>query len=56
MGFLGILEDKHLQHVPGTVILAEKEHQGTEAAAGLKHGSGRDADIILIPQPYAFVA
>lgn len=52
MGFLGILEDKHLQHVPATVILSEEEHQRTEATAGLKHGTGKDADIILIPQPY----
>jgi hypothetical protein len=53
MGFLGVLEDKHLQHVPATVILAEEEDHRTEATAGLKHGTGRDADIVLIPQPYA---
>ena len=52
MGFLGVLEDKHLQHVPATVILAEEEDHRTEATAGLKHGTGKDADIILIPQPY----
>ncbi|KAJ4297996.1 hypothetical protein N0V90_005895 [Kalmusia sp. IMI 367209] len=51
MGFLGVLEDKHLQHVPATVILAEEENHRTEATAGLKHGTGKDADIILIPQP-----
>ncbi|KAH7116696.1 major facilitator superfamily domain-containing protein [Dendryphion nanum] len=51
MGFLGVLEDKHLQHVPATVILSEEESQRTEATAGLKHGTGRNADIILIPQP-----
>jgi hypothetical protein len=52
MGFLGVLEDKHLRHVPATVVLAEEEHQMTEATAGLKHGTGKDANIILIPQPY----
>jgi len=52
MGFLGVLEDKHLRHVPATVVLAEEEHQRTEATAGLKHGTGKDANIILIPQPY----
>lgn len=52
MGFLGILEDKHLQHVPATVILSEEEHHRSEATAGLKHGKGSNADIILIPQPY----
>lgn len=52
MGFLGILEDRHLQHVPATVILAEEENHRAEATTGLKHGAGKDADIILIPQPY----
>ncbi|KAF1996209.1 MFS general substrate transporter [Amniculicola lignicola CBS 123094] len=51
MGFLGILEDKHLQHVPATVILSEEVSQASAATAGLKHGTGKDADIILIPQP-----
>ncbi|KAF2281389.1 MFS general substrate transporter [Westerdykella ornata] len=52
MGFLGVLEDKHLQHVPATVILKEQESQNTlEGTAGLKHGTGKDADIVLIPQP-----
>lgn len=53
MGFLGILEDKHLHHVPATVVLAEEENNLAEPTAGLKHGTGKDADIILIPQPYA---
>jgi hypothetical protein len=53
MGFLGILEDKHLQHVPATVILKEGESQtSNEGTAGLKHGKGKDADIVLVPQPY----
>ena len=47
MGFLGVLEDKHLRHVPATVVLAEEEHQRTEATAGLKHGTGKDANIIV---------
>ncbi|KAF2190431.1 MFS general substrate transporter [Zopfia rhizophila CBS 207.26] len=51
MVFLGILEDHKLQHVPATVILSEVDHRRTEQTAGLKHGTGRDADIILIPQP-----
>jgi hypothetical protein len=55
MGFLGILEDKHLTHVPATVVLSEEQNpltvtEGT-AILGLKRGTGRDADIILIPQP-----
>jgi len=57
MGFLGIVEDKHLAHVPATVVLSEEQNtlpvaEGTVAAATLKRGTGRDADVILIPQPY----
>lgn len=51
MGFLGILEDNRLQHVPATVILSEQVGISAEAAVGLKHGTGKDADIVLIPQP-----
>jgi hypothetical protein len=55
MGFLGIIEDKHLTHVPATVVLSEEQNplavaEGT-APIGLKHGTGKDANIILIPQP-----
>ena len=52
MGFLGIIEDKKLTHVPATVILSEEQHVINEATVGLKRGTGKDADIILIPQPY----
>jgi hypothetical protein len=52
MGFLGILEDKKLAHVPATVILSEDRSLTNDATVGLKRGTGRDADIILIPQPY----
>jgi hypothetical protein len=52
MGFLGVLEDKHLQHVPATVILSDQPTLGSsEGTVGLKHGTGKDADIVLIPQP-----
>ncbi|KAF2502681.1 MFS transporter-like protein [Lophium mytilinum] len=51
MGF-GILEDKSdLAHVPGTVLLAEKISQPGDVLAQLKHGSGADAQIVLVPQP-----
>jgi hypothetical protein len=52
MGFLGILEDKHLAHVPATVVLSEEHNESDQAIEGLKRGSGKNADIILIPQPY----
>ena len=52
MGFLGILEDNKLSHVPATVILSEESSTTpNEATAGLKRGTGKDADVILIPQP-----
>ncbi|KAF1835749.1 MFS general substrate transporter [Decorospora gaudefroyi] len=56
MGFLGILEDKHLTHVPATVILSEEQNplaaaEGAGAVAGLKRGTGKDADVVLVPQP-----
>lgn len=57
MGFLGILEDKHLAHVPATVVLSEEENNlSNRDTSGLKRGTGRDADIILIPQPYVCLA
>ena len=52
MGFLGVLEDIHLQHVPATVALREQQTDtSTVATTGLKHGTGKDADTILVPQP-----
>ena len=43
--------DHHLGHVPGTVLLNEKAAH-TEAVTGLlKHGTGKDAHIVLAPQP-----
>ncbi|KAK5459731.1 hypothetical protein LTS15_003860 [Exophiala xenobiotica] len=56
MGFLGILEDNKLAHVPATVILDDVDNQTTstiEAAQvrGRKHGTGKDSHIILVPQP-----
>ncbi|ORY07936.1 major facilitator superfamily domain-containing protein [Clohesyomyces aquaticus] len=51
MVFLGILEDHKLAHVPATVILNEEQSPNHEVTAGLKHGKGKNADIVLIPQP-----
>jgi hypothetical protein len=50
MGF-GILDDTKLAHVPGTVILDEEAGHTEEQTANLKHGTGKDAHIILAPQP-----
>ena len=50
----GILEDHVLPHVPGTVHLEESRAQETaqvQTSRHLKHGTGKDADIVLAPQP-----
>lgn len=49
---LGILEDHHLEHVPGTAVMndASQELGGVDTSR-LKHGRGRDAHIVLVPQP-----
>src|SRR5271163_3842098 len=54
---LWILEDSHLDHVPGTAPLVDlvlEEDEPTlqpNSVSGLKHGKGRNRDIILVPQP-----
>ncbi|KAF8578767.1 putative cycloheximide resistance protein [Ramaria rubella] len=51
---LGILEDHHLQHVPGTALLEEllaNAKASTPGSSKLKHGTGRSSDIVLVPQP-----
>lgn len=51
MPSLGVLQDKNLPHVPGTAILEEVATHYGSATAGLKHGTGRNSHIILVPQP-----
>lgn len=48
---LGVLEQKKLPHVPGTVLLNDKAAHAEEIALGLKHGTGRNSHIVLSPQP-----
>ena len=54
---LGVLEPKTApgHHVPGTVLLdaqATSEEGNLElVAAGLKKGSGKNSEVILVPQP-----
>ncbi|KAI1077829.1 MFS general substrate transporter [Whalleya microplaca] len=55
---LGVLEDKHLAHVPGTALLTdvleadhEHHHHGRLNTSALRHGQGKDSDIVLVPQP-----
>ncbi|THW55472.1 hypothetical protein D6D20_09455 [Aureobasidium pullulans] len=51
MPFLGILEDKKLPHVPGTVILGDETIRSDDLVGALKHGTGRNSHVILVPQP-----
>ncbi|KAI1625853.1 serine/threonine kinase 16 [Exophiala viscosa] len=51
MPFLGILDDKKIPHVPGTVILEETAAHSESLTGGLKHGTGRNHNIVLVPQP-----
>ncbi|KAK5311058.1 hypothetical protein LTR93_011845 [Exophiala xenobiotica] len=51
MGFLGILEDNKLPHVPATVTLDQPTDQGDTPVTALKHGNGRFANIALARQP-----
>ncbi|KAI1370575.1 MFS general substrate transporter [Hypoxylon crocopeplum] len=51
----GILEDKHMDRVPGTIILADQsdipEEYRNISRELLKHGTGKQSHIILAPQP-----
>ncbi|KAF5375213.1 hypothetical protein D9758_000497 [Tetrapyrgos nigripes] len=52
----GILEDKHLQRVPGTALLSDLgvlhgQEITIDEAGTLKRGTGRHAHVILVPQP-----
>lgn len=53
MPFLGILEDHKLSHVPGTVLLDESAvpTNPVGSRAFLQHGSSRNRNLILVPQP-----
>jgi hypothetical protein len=46
---LGVLEDDHLEHVPGTALLTDVV--GTTDTSVLRHDKGRNADVLLVPQP-----
>ena len=51
MPFLGILDDKRLARVPGTVVFEEESALIVTAGKQLKHGSGHTSNIVLSPQP-----
>jgi hypothetical protein len=43
--------DRKLPHVPGTVLLNDEAAHSEQVTGGLKHGTGRNAHIVLAPQP-----
>lgn len=54
---LGILDDTHLEHVPGTSVFSDdanaaalRTYEGVDLNR-LKHGTGKNAHIVLVPQP-----
>ena len=54
---LGVLDDRHLEHVPGTALLTDvidadqHHHRGRLDTSLLKHAKGRNSDVLLVPQP-----
>ena len=54
---LGVLDDKSLEHVPGTALptdvigIDSHHHHGDLDTSLLKHGTGRNSDVVLVPQP-----
>lgn len=51
MGFLGILNGKVSRHAPGTVVLDDETKPSIDALSQLKHDTGKNKHIILVPQP-----
>lgn len=52
MSFLGILQSRYLEHVPGTVIL-ESNTELESFTTNFKRGEGKFSHVILVPQPSA---
>ena len=51
MPYFGIIEDTKLDQVPGTVLLDQLTAHSEDVTGRLKHGTGRNAHIVLVPQP-----
>jgi len=49
---LGVLDYNggRMAHVPGTVLL-DTHDQAVENTTGLKKGTGKNSEVILVPQP-----
>lgn len=51
MPYGGILDDTKLPNVPGTVLLDQLYAHSEDVTGRLKHATGRDSHIVLVPQP-----
>ena len=48
---LGVLEANTTAHVPGTVLLDQQAAHSEDQTGRLKHGAGKNSNIVLSPQP-----
>ncbi|KIW73930.1 hypothetical protein PV04_02009 [Phialophora macrospora] len=48
---LGVLEANTTAHVPGTVLLDQQAAHSEDQTGRLKHGTGRNSNMVLAPQP-----
>ncbi len=48
---LWVLEPRSSERVPGTVHIGRETEEQARLTAHLKRGTGKDANIVLIPQP-----
>jgi hypothetical protein len=53
---LGILEPLVGGNVPGTVLLDQNAAHSEETTNRLRHGTGKNAHIVLAPQPFELAA
>ncbi|KAJ5627458.1 MFS general substrate transporter [Penicillium herquei] len=51
MPSFGVLESRHLEHVPGTVLLEPDDPEIEVVTTNFKRGEGKFAHVILVPQP-----
>lgn len=48
---LWVLEPKTTEPVPGTVHIRREHEKRLQDTVVLKHGTGRHANLVLVPQP-----
>jgi hypothetical protein len=48
---LWVLEPHSNEKVPGTVHIGRETEEQVQLTSGLKHATGRNSHIVLVPQP-----